>query len=98
MSNTNYLVHIQHSLRLLMEQQIPNKKRFNIIGYLFTFYKNFYQIYHNNFKRFGRSIKRWKPTVVKPTHALLQDAWKWVLDLTCEGTHNVIYVITYGNY
>jgi hypothetical protein len=32
MSNANYLVHIQHSLRLLMEQQIPNKKCFNIIG------------------------------------------------------------------
>ena len=41
-------------------------------------------------KRFGKTIKRWKPTVVKPTPALLQDAWKWVLQLKCEGTHNVL--------
>ena len=39
---------------------------------------------------FGRVIKRWKPTVVKPTAILLQDAWKWVLGLSCEGTHNVL--------
>lgn len=32
-SNSKYLIHIQHSLRLLMEQQISNKKYFNIIGY-----------------------------------------------------------------
>ena len=36
-SNSKYLIHIQHSLRLLMEQQIPNKKYFNIIGYLYDF-------------------------------------------------------------
>ena len=71
LANATYLVHIQHSLRLLMEQQVPNKKCFNIIG-------------------FGRSITRWKPTVVKPTPALLQDAWRWVLELQCEGTHNVL--------
>lgn len=54
-----------------MEQQIPNKKFFNIIG-------------------FGKLIKQWKPTVVRPTPTLLQDAWKWVLELQCEGTHNVL--------
>ena len=28
--------------------------------------------------------------MVKPTTAMLQDAWKWVLDLQCEGTRNVM--------
>ncbi|CAF0842281.1 unnamed protein product [Brachionus calyciflorus] len=69
--NQSYLIHIQHSLRLLMEQQIIYKKYFNIIG-------------------FGRTVKKWKPTVVRPSAALLQDAWKWVLELECEGTHNVL--------
>ncbi|XP_071488383.1 von Willebrand factor A domain-containing protein 3A-like [Diadema antillarum] len=32
-SNVNYLVHIQHSLRLLLEQQLANKEGFNIIGF-----------------------------------------------------------------
>ncbi|XP_041363576.1 von Willebrand factor A domain-containing protein 3A-like [Gigantopelta aegis] len=32
-SNVNYLVHIQHSLRLLMEQQIANKDYFNLIAF-----------------------------------------------------------------
>ncbi|KAH3861547.1 hypothetical protein DPMN_024479, partial [Dreissena polymorpha] len=32
-SNVNYLVHIQHSLRLLMEQQMANKDYFNIIAF-----------------------------------------------------------------
>ncbi|XP_052071945.1 von Willebrand factor A domain-containing protein 3A-like isoform X3 [Mytilus californianus] len=32
-SNVNYLVHIQHSIRLLMEQQMANKKFFNIIAF-----------------------------------------------------------------
>jgi hypothetical protein len=31
-SNVNYLVHIQHSLRLLLEQQMANKDYFNIIS------------------------------------------------------------------
>lgn len=70
-ANQNYLIHIQHSLRLLMEEQIINKKLFNIIG-------------------FGRTIHKWRPTVVKPTVDMLQDAWKWVLGLRCEGTRNVL--------
>ncbi|XP_077979926.1 von Willebrand factor A domain-containing protein 3A-like isoform X2 [Glandiceps talaboti] len=32
-ANTNYLVHIQHSLRMLLEQQLANKEYFNIIGF-----------------------------------------------------------------
>lgn len=32
-SNANYLVHIQHSLRLLLEQQIANKDYFNLITF-----------------------------------------------------------------
>ncbi|XP_071962568.1 von Willebrand factor A domain-containing protein 3A-like isoform X2 [Antedon mediterranea] len=32
-SNINYLVHIQHSLRILLEQQLSNKQSFNIIGF-----------------------------------------------------------------
>lgn len=31
-SNVNYLVHIQHSIRLLMEQQLANKEYFNMIA------------------------------------------------------------------
>lgn len=32
-SNVNYLVHIQHSIRLLLEQQMGNKDYFNIISF-----------------------------------------------------------------
>ncbi|ELU05822.1 hypothetical protein CAPTEDRAFT_167235 [Capitella teleta] len=32
-ANAKYLVHIQHSLRLLLQQQMSNKEYFNIIGY-----------------------------------------------------------------
>ncbi|KAH9491872.1 von Willebrand factor A domain-containing protein 3A [Bulinus truncatus] len=32
-SNINYLIHIQHSLRLLMEEQIGNKDYFNLIAF-----------------------------------------------------------------
>ncbi|XP_076458970.1 von Willebrand factor A domain-containing protein 3A-like isoform X2 [Babylonia areolata] len=32
-SNVNYLVHIQHSIRLLLEQQVANKDFFNIISF-----------------------------------------------------------------
>ncbi len=40
--------------------------------------------------RFGNKINRWKPTVVPPTEKGLQDAWRWVLDLQCEGTRNTL--------
>uniref|UniRef100_H2YZH3 VWFA domain-containing protein n=1 Tax=Ciona savignyi TaxID=51511 RepID=H2YZH3_CIOSA len=32
-SNQAYIIHLQHSLRLLMEQQLGNKQAFNIIAY-----------------------------------------------------------------
>ncbi|XP_033122246.1 von Willebrand factor A domain-containing protein 3A-like [Anneissia japonica] len=32
-SNINYLIHIQHSLRILLEQQLSNKQSFNVIGF-----------------------------------------------------------------
>ncbi|XP_067671399.1 von Willebrand factor A domain-containing protein 3A-like [Haliotis asinina] len=32
-SNVNYLIHIQHTLRLVMEQQMANKDYFNIIAF-----------------------------------------------------------------
>ena len=31
--NLNYLIHIQHSMRLVLEQQMGNKEYFNIIGF-----------------------------------------------------------------
>ena len=46
--------------------------------------------------RFGRTIKRWKPTVVKPTLRLLQDAWKWILELTCDGTQDLIGALRFA--
>jgi hypothetical protein len=70
-SNENYLIHVQHSLRLLMEEQISNKKLFNIIG-------------------FGKQIQKWRSTVVKPTPETLQDAWRWCLELRCQGTRNLL--------
>ncbi|CAH1794480.1 unnamed protein product [Owenia fusiformis] len=68
-SNFNYLVHIQHSLRLVFEQQLANKEYFNLIG-------------------FGSTARYWKQTMMKPTPENLQQAWKWVLDLQCEGSRN----------
>lgn len=70
-SNVNYLVHIQHSLRLLMEQQLANKEYFNMIA-------------------FGSEAVTFKPTMVKPTPANLQEAWSWVLDLQCGGSRNFL--------
>jgi len=32
MSNLSYLIHIQHSVRLLLEQQVANKDYFNMIA------------------------------------------------------------------
>ena len=32
-SNVTYLTHIQHSLRLLLQQQMTNKDYFNVIAY-----------------------------------------------------------------
>ena len=38
--------------------------------------------------RFGREIRPWKKTLVKPTPDRLQEAWRWVMDLQCEGSRN----------
>ncbi|KAI0236056.1 von Willebrand factor A domain-containing protein 3A [Lamellibrachia satsuma] len=70
-SNLSYLIHIQHSLRLLLEQQIANKEYFNIIA-------------------FSGSVKSWKPTLVRPTPENLQEAWRWLLALHCEGSRNFL--------
>lgn len=32
-TNSMYIIHIQHSLRLLLEEQLSNKDHFNIIAY-----------------------------------------------------------------
>ncbi|KAK2189215.1 hypothetical protein NP493_113g03015 [Ridgeia piscesae] len=71
MSNLSYLIHIQHSVRLLLEQQVANKDYFNMIA-------------------FSSSVKSWKPTLVPPTPENLQEAWRWVLDLHCEGSRNFL--------
>ena len=69
MPNQNYLVHIQHSMRILMEQQLANRDYFNIIA-------------------FGSGVKSFRPTVVTPSPENLQLAWKWVMDLQCEGSRD----------
>ncbi|XP_063961989.1 von Willebrand factor A domain-containing protein 3A-like [Lytechinus pictus] len=71
LSNVNYLVHIQHSVRLLLEQQLANKEAFNIIG-------------------FGSTARAWRPCMQEPTIANLQNAWKWVLGLECNGSRNFL--------
>ncbi|KAF6019954.1 VWA3A [Bugula neritina] len=71
LTNLNYLVHIQHSMRLLLEQQLVNKDYINIITY-------------------GMNIKKWKPTLTKVTPQSLQDAWKFCLDMQCEGSRNFL--------
>ena len=37
-SNEKYLVHIQHSMRQLMQEQLANKRYFNIIAYVAAIY------------------------------------------------------------
>lgn len=32
-TNSTYIIHIQHSLRLLLEEQLSNKDSFNVIAY-----------------------------------------------------------------
>lgn len=42
LQNAKYIVHVQNSLRLLLEQQMSNKEYFNVIGYdiLFSLIKS----------------------------------------------------------
>lgn len=72
--NAMHIIHIQHSLRLLLEEQMGNKELFNIIS-------------------FGNDIQFWKPGMVPPTSENLQSAWKWILNLQCEGGRNVVGAI-----
>ncbi|KAM5151829.1 von Willebrand factor A domain-containing protein 3A [Mantella aurantiaca] len=72
--NTMQIIHIQHSLRLLLEEQMGNKEFFNIIS-------------------FGNDIQFWKPKMAPATSENLQSAWKWILNLQCEGGRNVLGAI-----
>lgn len=62
-SNRDYIIHIQHSLRLLLEQQLFGRRFFNIIAFGTTQ---------------KESLMRFKPTMVQPTVENLQLAWQWV--------------------
>lgn len=62
-ANRDYIIHIQHSLRLLLEQQMFGRKFFNIIAF------------GTNEKQ---GFLRFKPTMVQPTVENLQLAWQWV--------------------
>ncbi|XP_073503698.1 von Willebrand factor A domain-containing protein 3A isoform X2 [Phyllobates terribilis] len=77
LENALHIIHIQHSLRLLLEEQMANKDLFNIIV-------------------FGSDIHFWKEGMVPTTAENLQNAWKWVLTLECEGTRNTLGAIKRG--
>uniref|UniRef100_A0A4W2GBN5 von Willebrand factor A domain containing 3A n=2 Tax=Bos indicus x Bos taurus TaxID=30522 RepID=A0A4W2GBN5_BOBOX len=70
-TNSMYIIHIQHSLRRLLEEQLSNKDCFNIIA-------------------FGSTIESWRPEMVAASHSNLQSAWRWVLNLQCQGSRNVL--------
>ncbi|KAM9305522.1 von Willebrand factor A domain-containing protein 3A [Gastrophryne carolinensis] len=72
--NAMHIIHIQHSLRLLLEEQMANKDLFNVIA-------------------FGSDIQFWNTGMVPATSENLQNAWKWVLSLQCEGGRNVMGAI-----
>ncbi|CAF1028916.1 unnamed protein product [Adineta steineri] len=77
-SNQDYIIHIQHSLRLLLEQQLFGRRFFNIIAF------------GTNHKD---GLLRFKPTMVQPTVENLQHAWQWVLRLSCGGTRNLLHAL-----
>lgn len=62
-ANRDYIIHIQHSLRLLLEQQMFGRRFFNIIAF------------GTNHKE---GLLKFKPTMVQPTVENLQSAWQWV--------------------
>ncbi|XP_045398716.1 von Willebrand factor A domain-containing protein 3A [Lemur catta] len=70
-TNSMYIIHIQHSLRLLLEEQLSNKDCFNLIA-------------------FGSAIESWRPEMVPVSHDNLQSAWRWALNLQCQGSRNVL--------
>uniref|UniRef100_A0A2K5DXB7 von Willebrand factor A domain containing 3A n=1 Tax=Aotus nancymaae TaxID=37293 RepID=A0A2K5DXB7_AOTNA len=70
-TNSMYIIHIQHSLRLLLEEQLSNKDYFNLIA-------------------FGSTTESWRPEMVPMSHDNLQSAWRWALNLRCQGSRNVL--------
>ncbi|KAM6166301.1 LOW QUALITY PROTEIN: von Willebrand factor A domain-containing protein 3A [Erethizon dorsatum] len=70
-TNSMYIIHIQHSLRLLLEEQLSNKDGFNLIA-------------------FGSTVESWRPEMVPASHDNLQRAWRWALNLQCQGSRNVL--------
>ncbi|XP_074775453.1 von Willebrand factor A domain-containing protein 3A [Athene noctua] len=68
-TNSMYIIHIQHCLRLLLEEQMSNKDYFNIIA-------------------FGSDAVPWQLELVPSQPENLQNAWRWVLSLQCEGSRN----------
>ncbi|XP_055265617.1 von Willebrand factor A domain-containing protein 3A isoform X3 [Moschus berezovskii] len=41
-------------------------------------------------KRFGSTIESWRPEMVAASHSNLQSAWRWILNLQCQGSRNVL--------
>ncbi|XP_074014565.1 von Willebrand factor A domain-containing protein 3A [Numenius arquata] len=70
-TNSTYIIHIQHSLRLLLEEQMSNKDYFNIIA-------------------FGSHVVPWQLEMVPSQPENLQNAWRWVLNLQCKGSRNLM--------
>ena len=62
-SNQDYIIHVQHSLRLVLEQQVFGRRLFNIIAF------------GTNHKG---GLLKFKPTMVQPNVENLQLAWQWV--------------------
>ncbi|CAF1157019.1 unnamed protein product, partial [Didymodactylos carnosus] len=82
LANRDYIIHIQHSLRILLEQQMFGRSFFNIIAFGCDY---------EDRKQTNRSgFIRYKPTMVQPTIENLQNAWEWVLKLNCTGTRNLL--------
>ena len=95
-SNANYLIHVQHSMRQLLEQQLLDKKYFNIIASVFNsmLTPRRHQACRFNcfclFRSFGSEVRAFRPTLVKPTPENLQEAWRFVLQLHCAGSRNLM--------
>ncbi|KFO84765.1 von Willebrand factor A domain-containing protein 3A, partial [Buceros rhinoceros silvestris] len=70
-TNSMYIIHIQHFLRLLLEEQMSDKDYFNIIA-------------------FGSDVVPWQLELIPSQPESLQNAWRWVLNLQCKGSRNVM--------
>ncbi|KFQ20094.1 von Willebrand factor A domain-containing protein 3A, partial [Merops nubicus] len=71
LTNSMYIIHIQHYLRLLLEEQMSDKDYFNIIA-------------------FGSDIVPWQLELVPSQPENLENAWRWMLKLQCEGSRNFL--------